>query len=188
MEKKLILASKSPRRKELLSLCNIPFETSNVEIDESFDDNLSLEDAIVDIAYKKAYAVFKDNRDSVVLGSDTIVAINDTILGKPKDEEDARRMLKLLSNKKHKVITGTVFLYDDKVIKNCNVSYVYFNELSDKEIDDYIKSKEPLDKAGAYAIQGLGGCFINKIEGDYYSIMGLTLNFVYKTLHSLQLK
>ncbi len=185
MTKQLILASKSPRRKELLSLCNIPFNTINAEIDEVIDESFSLEDEIVRLSYKKAYEVFKDHKDSIVLGSDTIVTINNKVLGKPIDEEDAKRMLRLLSGNVHKVITGTTFLVDDKVITNCNVSNVYFNKLSEEEIETYINSKEPLDKAGAYGIQGLGGCFINKIEGDFYSIMGLTLNFVYTTLLDL---
>lgn len=187
MEKrKLILASNSPRRKELLSLCNIPFTTIAADINETINTNNSLKDEIITLAYNKAYEVFKDHTEDIVIGSDTIVVINNEVLGKPKTDENAKIMLEKLSGKAHEVITATAIISKEEVYKNVNVSKVYFNDLSEKEIDDYIKSKEPHDKAGAYGIQGLGGCFINKIEGDYYSIMGLTLNYVYTTLKKLQ--
>ncbi|NLC96291.1 MAG: septum formation inhibitor Maf [Erysipelotrichaceae bacterium] len=187
-KKQLILASKSPRRKELLSLCNIPFKTIASNTNEYIDESKPLKEEIVRLAYEKAYSVYVENKDCIVLGSDTIVVINNKVLGKPKDEEDAVKMLRLLSNNVHEVITATVFISSEEIIKNCNVSKVSFNKLSEKDINEYVKSKEPLDKAGSYGIQGIGGCFINNIDGDYYSIMGLTLNFVYSTLNSLKEK
>lgn len=173
--KNLILASNSPRRKELLSHCEIPFEVKSENIDETINSSLTIDQAIAELAYRKAEAVFVKNEDAVVIGCDTIVVYNNEILGKPVDEEDAFRMLKLLSGTTHQVITGCAILSKEKTYKFATVSDVTFKQLSDETINKYIASKEPMDKAGAYGIQGKAGCFIESINGDYYSIMGLPL-------------
>lgn len=183
--KKIILASNSPRRKEILSIYTDNFSTKVSNIDETINPEKNLKDEISNLSYKKAYCIFKDNRDAVVIGADTIVVYNNEILGKPKDEQDAYRMLKILSNNVHEVITATTIIDNKNIYKDISVSKVYFKKLDDKEIFKYIETKEPMDKAGAYGIQGYAGCFINKIEGDFYSIMGMPLNFIYTTLENI---
>ena len=180
---KVILASASPRRKELLESLNIPFEIITADIDETMDPNNSLIDEIEDLSFKKAYAVFKDHRDAIVIGSDTMVVFNDMRLGKPKSKEDAYDMLKALSGNTHEVITAVSIISPFKSETFSNTSRVKFYELSDKEIYDYIETNEPMDKAGAYAIQGLGSKFIKGIIGDYYAIMGLPIAELYHRLN-----
>ena len=178
----LILASASPRRKELLSSLNIPFSIIAADISEEIDQNSDLEKEIEKLSYLKAEAIFKDHPDDIVIGSDTIVTIDNKVLGKPKDEKEAMDMLKTLSGKKHSVITAVSILSaKQKETFHIN-SDVYFDDLSEEEIQDYIASKEPMDKAGAYAIQGKAGKFIKKIDGDYYAIIGLPINELYRRL------
>lgn len=173
---KIILASKSPRRKQIMEMLNIPFEIIVADIDEKINHNNDLVKEIENISFLKALKVFNDHKDAIVIGADTIVIVNNEVLGKPKDEEDAKRMLKLLENNKHHVITGVTILSNNQSETFSNISEVYFNSIDDKEIEEYIKTGEPMDKAGAYAIQGLGAKFIKKIDGDFYSIMGLPLS------------
>ena len=182
MKRKLILASASPRRKELLKLCNIPFDVKVADIEEVLDQTLPLGMAIEEIASQKANAVFEYNKEALVLGADTIVAIDNEVLGKPKDKDDARRMIKLLSGKTHKVITGVCFKSLDEEHVFHTVSDVSFKEMNDKEIESYISTDEPYDKAGAYALQGVASIYINSIKGDYYTIVGLPINSVYEYL------
>ncbi len=181
---KLILASGSPRRKELLSLLNIPFEVVVSNFDERIDQDKKLEDEIKRLSFGKAKSVFEKNEDAVVIGADTIVTIDNKVLGKPKDQDDAKRMLTLLSNNVHTVITGVTIMSKDKTETFASSSKVYFDQLTDNEIKEYILTKEPMDKAGAYAIQGIGSKFIKKIEGDYYSIVGLPINQIYQKLRA----
>lgn len=181
---KLILASGSPRRKELLALLNIPFEVVVSNFDERIDQDKKLEDEIKRLSFGKAKSVFEINEDAVVIGADTIVTIDNKVLGKPKDQEDAKRMLTLLSNNVHTVITGVTIMSKDKTETFASSSKVYFDQLTDNEIKEYILTKEPMDKAGAYAIQGIGSKFIKKIEGDYYSIVGLPINQIYQKLRA----
>ncbi len=181
---KLILASGSPRRKELLALLNIPFEVIVSNFDERIDQDKKLEDEIKRLSFGKAKSVFEKNEDAVVIGADTIVTIDNKVLGKPKDQEDAKRMLTLLSNNVHTVITGVTIMSKDKTETFASSSKVYFDQLTDDEIKEYILTKEPMDKAGAYAIQGIGSKFIKKIEGDYYSIVGLPINQIYQKLRA----
>lgn len=182
--KPLILASKSPRRKELLELVGINFDIDVCETDEIINENISLDEAIIDLAYQKAVPILAKNPDSIVLGADTIVVLDNKILVKPEDEADARQMLKSLSGKTHQVITGVVLLSTEKVVRFANITDVVMFEISDEEIDNYIKSKEPFDKAGAYAIQGEGAKFIKAIQGDYYTVVGLPIAEVYRHLKS----
>lgn len=179
---RLVLASKSPRRKELLDLLQIPFEIIVSEIDETINLKGDLKKEIENLAYRKAQKVFETNQDAIVVGSDTIVVIDNEVLGKPKDKKDAFRMLKMLSGNTHEVITGVCLLSRDKKDTFSSTTKVKFNDLSDEEIEEYLNTKEPYDKAGAYAIQGLGAKYINSIEGDYYTVMGLPIAEVYKRL------
>ena len=183
----IILASKSPRRKELLSLITKDFEVCESHFDESIitvDDNYKLPELL---AYNKAKEVAnKYNYDDVIIGSDTIVLINNEVLGKPKSNEDAYRMLKLLSNKTHEVITGLSIIYKDKIINKTVIAKVHFKDLDEDEINEYIASGEPFDKAGAYAIQGLASKFIIGINGDYFTIVGLPVNVLYESLKELK--
>ena len=183
----IILASKSPRRKELLSLITKDFTICESHFDESsitVEDNYKLPETL---AFNKAKEVLtKYTKNDVIIGSDTIVLLNNEVMGKPKSTEDARRMLKLLSNNTHEVITGLSILYNDKIINKTVITKVTFKKLSDKEIDDYIASKEPFDKAGAYAIQGLASKFIKSINGDYFTIVGLPVNALYESLQELK--
>ena len=176
---RVILASSSPRRKELLSLLNIKYEAIPADIEEYVDPNNDLVKEIEKLSYQKAFHVFKDNKDALVIGSDTIVKINNEVLGKPKSYEQAKKMLQTLSNNTHEVVTGVTILKGDKVETFSSIANVTFYPLTDEEIDEYIKTNEPMDKAGAYAIQGIGAKFIKSIDGDYYTIMGLPIGELY---------
>ena len=183
---KVILASQSPRRKELLSLIGIEFDAIPADIDEQIDLNNDLVKEIEKLSYQKAFHVFKDHKDALVIGSDTIVKINNQVLGKPKSYEQAKDMLEMLSGKTHEVVTAVTILVDNKVETFSSIAKVTFYQLTPQEIDEYIKTNEPMDKAGAYAIQGLGAKFIKAIEGDYYTIMGLPIGELYQRLKKFQ--
>lgn len=173
---RIILASKSPRRKQIMEMLDIPFEIIVADIDEKINPDNELAKEIQNVSFLKALKVFKENKDAVVIGADTIVVINNKVLGKPKNEEEAKEMLKLLQGNMHHVITGVTILSEKQSETFANISEVYFEPISDEEIDTYIKTKEPMDKAGAYAIQGIGAKFVKSINGDFYSIMGLPLS------------
>ena len=179
---RIILASQSPRRKQLLSMLDIPFDVVVANIDEKIDYENDLTKEIEKLSYQKAYAVFKDNKDALVIGADTIVKIGNQVLGKPKSYEQAKQMLETLSDNTHEVVTGVTILVGDNVETFSMIANVTFYPISEKEIDDYIKTNEPMDKAGAYAIQGLGAKFIKSIEGDFYTIMGLPVAELYHRL------
>ncbi|MCH4266506.1 MAG: Maf family protein [Solobacterium sp.] len=185
--KSLILASKSPRRRQLLEKCGLPFEVSPADIDETINENGYLPDQIRMLAERKAAAVLKDHPNEVVIGSDTIVTIDQKVLGKPKDAEDAKRMLRQLSGHTHEVITGICILSSMREYSNVSVSEVTFADLDDQEIEKYVETGEPMDKAGAYAVQGIASRYITRIHGDYYSIMGLPVSMVYEELKNLNL-
>ena len=167
----IILASQSPRRKELLSLFHIPFTVRVADIDESMPGTDPCAE-VADISRRKAAAI-KHEPDDVVIAADTIVVCDGAVLGKPKDEADALRMLRMLSGRRHQVMTGMTVLYGDVAHTCTEVSDVYFRELTDSEINRYIRTKEPMDKAGSYGIQGGGALFVEKIHGDYFNVMGL---------------
>ena len=174
----IILASKSPRRREILENTKVRFSIEESQIDEVIKLNELPKETVMRLAYEKALDVANRNRNSLVIGADTIVVINDTILGKPKDDIEAFSMLKLLSGKTHYVITGfaLINLSLDKKIVDCQVSQVTFKELSEQCIKDYLPAKESLDKAGAYGIQGYGGLLVENIQGDYFNIVGLPIS------------
>ena len=180
--KPLILASQSPRRKELLEKCGMPFVVEAADIDETLNPGLTLEEGVKDLSFRKAKAVLELHPDAVVIGSDTIVVKDGRVLGKPKDRKEARAMLELLSGASHQVITGLCILSGKREYRNASVSEVTFAKLSEEEITAYLESGEADDKAGAYGIQGKAGNFITGIHGDYYAIMGLPVSMIYQEL------
>ncbi|MEY8348686.1 septum formation inhibitor Maf [Bacillus cereus] len=173
--KKLILASGSPRRKELLELADVSFEIVVSEIEETIGAYSSPADIVMSLALQKASAVAENHDECVVLGADTIVTYESRILGKPADEKEAKEMLQLLSGKTHEVYTGVALISKEKTVTFYERTEVTFWELTEEEIDAYIASKEPLDKAGSYGIQGKGSIFVQHIQGDYYSVVGLPI-------------
>ena len=175
---KVILASASPRRKEILQNTKLNFDIQKSDIEEVILENESPEDMVVRLAYEKAFDVAKRNTDRLVIGADTIVALDNEVLGKPKDQNEAYQMIKRLSNKTHKVITGIslINLKENKIIKDYVVSFVTFKDLSEDSIKDYINTNESLDKAGAYGIQGYGALLVKNIQGDYFNIVGLPIS------------
>lgn len=184
LSKKLILASKSPRRKQLLSEAGFDFEIRTIDADESYPDTMPIDEVAVYIAKKKAIeAKSMIAEDELLITSDTIVVLGENIYEKPKDYDDAVRMLRILSGQKHQVITGVCLWTHEKERLFSETADVYFSELSNDEIDYYVTKYQPYDKAGAYAIQEwIGHCKIDKIEGTYANIMGLPVNRIYKEL------
>lgn len=169
----LILASASPRRQELLWLIRSDFAVCPAAVDESLPPALSVRKAAQYLARKKAMAVAAEHPDAVVLGSDTVVILGDMILGKPGTPERAVEMLRLLSGKTHEVITGVALAQGNKVSSFQTETKVTFYSLTEAQIRDYAATGEPLDKAGGYGIQGYGALLVEKIEGDYYGVVGL---------------
>ncbi len=168
-----ILASASPRRKEILQSGGFCFEIIPSDADENISDSLTPEQAVTELSKRKAAFVFDKHPERVVFGCDTIVAIDGEILGKPRDDDEAFRMLKMLSGRTHKVSTGVCVMSKDKVISFYDTTEVTFYSLSDETIRSYIATKECADKAGAYGIQGFGSVLVKEIKGDYFSVMGL---------------
>ena len=168
----LILASQSPRRKELLSLLGIPFAVQIADIDETMDDAKSPFHEVARVSRLKAEAIARKTGD-VVIAADTIVVCDGEVLGKPKDEADAFRMLRKLSGKDHQVMTGMCVLWDGGCSVCTEVTDIHFRTLSDREIAAYIATGEPMDKAGSYGIQGRAALFAEKIVGDYHNVVGL---------------
>ncbi|WP_042354915.1 Maf family protein [Bacillus rubiinfantis] len=180
----LILASSSPRRKELLENLHLSFTISSSEVDESFDPMLAPKDVVMELAERKAKAVFAQNQHAFVIGADTIVVANQQILGKPADEAEAISMLQRLSGQQHDVYTGVSIISKEKCTKFYEKTEVWFWELSDALIQFYVDSGEPLDKAGAYGIQQLGSMLVRKINGDYFSVVGLPISRTIRELKS----
>ena len=182
----IILASQSPRRKQLLEWAEITFEIIVAGTDESYPQNLSPKDIAVHIAKEKAMAVQMKCPDKIVIAADTIVVLNDEILGKPADRNDAVKILNKLSGSVHKVITGVVILKNEKEISFADCTEVEFHFLTQEEIEFYVDKYKPYDKAGAYAIQEwIGVVGIKRIKGDFYNVMGLPVSRVIKTLREL---
>ena len=184
---KLILASKSPRRKEILAQAGYEFEIVVSNVDENVEEEKA-EDKVLAIAKKKGldiYSKINQAEDSVILSADTIVVLDNIILGKPKDKEDARNMISLLNGKTHQVYTAVY-------IKGKNIEYQFLEKtdvdivpMNKEEIEEYINTKEPYDKAGSYAIQGIFSKYISAINGDYYNVMGLPICKVNSILKKL---
>ena len=168
----LILASQSPRRRELLGLTGLDFIVRVADIDETMDPGKAPFEEVARVSRAKAEAVARKPGD-VVIAADTIVVCGNEVLGKPHSEADAFRMLKLLSGRSHEVMTGMTVLRDGEAITHTEVTKIHFRSLGDAEIRAYIASGEPMDKAGAYGIQGGAALFADQMEGDYYNVMGL---------------
>ncbi len=182
----IILASKSPRRQELLKLMDLEFRIVLKEVDESYPEYLKPEEIAVYIAEKKAKAFDETVTDEVVLTADTIVCIDDKILGKPETTGQAIEMLQLLSGRMHRVITGVCLFYKQQYHSFYDVSEVYFSKLSDDEIISYVNKYRPLDKAGSYGIQErIGLIGIERINGSYTNVVGLPTEKLYKALSKL---
>lgn len=171
----IVLASVSPRRKELIKYIYPEFISIDPEVDESVPESVEHEEGPEYIAVRKALKVSKTNKQNLVIACDTAVLIDDKVLGKPADEEDARRMLNLLSGRTHLVITGCCICLEGQQMSFSQKTNVSFYSLTDDEIDEYIQTREPFDKAGAYGIQGAGAVHIKGIEGDYYNVMGFPI-------------
>ena len=168
----IILASQSPRRRELMGFLPYPYIVRVSQADERMDDRCLPQDEVARISRNKAYGVER-NADDIVIGADTIVVCNGEILGKPRDAADAYRMLRLLSGRDHQVMTGMTLLRGSASRTVTEVTDIHFRELSDREIARYVASGEPMDKAGSYGIQGGAALFCERMVGDYYNVMGL---------------
>ena len=179
---RLVLASASPRRQQILRAAGIPFIARPADVIEALLPDESPEAFVKRLAEAKARAVWRDGE--LVLGADTVVVIDKTILGKPADEDEARRMLRLLSGRTHRVLTG-IALFDGTVVRaDVEETMVHFRDLDDLEIADYAATGEPLDKAGAYGIQGAASKFVPCIEGCYFNVVGLPISRVYSCIRS----
>ena len=174
--KRFILASASPRRKEILENAGFDFEIIVSDVDENITEDLSPSETVEELAKRKARAVWEENKDAVVFGCDTVVAVDDKILGKPRDDGEAFAMIKMLSGKAHTVSTGVCICSEDKISVFSNTTNVEFYPLSDETIRSYVATGESRDKAGAYGIQGYGSVLIKEIKGDYFSVMGLPVS------------
>lgn len=184
---RIVLASASPRRKELLQMLLCNFETAPAEVDESLQEGAPLPAEIIRLALQKAKTVAAVHAEpnTVVIGSDTMVVLDGVAFGKPQNKEDAVQMLKQLSGKTHTVLTAVAIVSTDGWEETAlHTTKVTFYELSEQEIVRYVESGEPLDKAGAYGIQGQGALLVRSIEGDYYSVMGLPVAQVYRLLRA----
>ena len=179
---KYILASKSPRRKELLGEIVESFEIITKEVDEGLPEDIHPKDGVEILAVKKGSAVAEENPDALVISSDTLVEIGGVALGKPIDEEDAKAMLRTLSGKAHNVHTGVAVHYKGRVYSGVDSTAVFFKEMSEEEIAEYVRSGDPMDKAGSYGIQSGGGKFVTKIEGNYDTVVGLSVSLTKKLI------
>lgn len=184
---KIILASQSPRRKQLLEWAEVSFEVMVSDIDESFDPNMSFEDAAVFIAHNKAKAIAeKVGTSTPILAADTIVVCNKQFLGKPVNEEEAVAFLTMLQGNTHQVITGVAILYESHKIEFADTTEVTFHPLTESAIRHYVEKYKPYDKAGAYAIQEwIGVVGIASVKGDFYNVMGLPVSRVVQCLKAL---
>lgn len=178
---KLILASQSPRRKEILRSVGLNFEVMPVDADETLPEGIEAADAVTLLARRKAKALLAAHpelSDSVILAADTLVECFGEILGKPADKEDARRMLTMLCGCGSAVHTGVCIAYKGRFATSLETAYVTFDEMSPEEIEDYISTDEPYDKAGGYAVQGRAALYIAGVTGDWYSVVGLPIHAV----------
>lgn len=182
--KEIILASQSPRRKELLEEVGLRFRVEPAQIEEHLDESLPITQAIEQLAKEKAMPIARRHPQCIVIGADTLVAVDGLVLGKPADEADAARMLRMLSGRRHQVIGGIALLCgNEEVLFHC-VSEVRFFPLREEEIAAYIRSGEPMDKAGAYGIQGGAGAFVEGLDGSFENVMGFPVDDVERMLRA----
>ncbi len=182
----LLLASSSPRRSELMKLAGYEFEVVPANVSETFLHGTPPMQIVEQLSPRKAQAVAKQHPEDIVLAADTVVVLKGRILGKPKDAEMAKAMLKLLSGNVHQVYTGYTVISGKKLLCGHECTSVEFYSLSEEEIDAYVATEEPMDKAGAYGIQGKGGLFVKRINGDFYNIVGLPIAKIRRILNGLQ--
>jgi septum formation protein len=184
MQKRLVLASGSPRRKELLAGIGLSFDVVVADVDETIAPGMNPVEAVQDLAYRKAKAVANTLSDGLVLGADTIVVHQGEILGKPSDEEVAKAMLASLSGDTHTVYTGIALIdvNGGRELRDVRATQVEMKQLSPEEIAAYVATGEPMDKAGAYGIQGLAAPFVTELRGDYYAVVGLPIALVVQRL------
>lgn len=175
MEKEIILASASPRRRELLGMFDVPFRVIPAVGEEKSVPGLSPGETVEALAKAKAAEVAAQHSGALVIGSDTVVERDGELLGKPKSEEEAFRMLQSLSGRNHRVWSGVCVMDAERCLTAHEMTAVHFRPLSDEEIYAYIRSGEPMDKAGAYGCQGRAALFIDRLEGDFFNVMGLPL-------------
>ena len=180
----LILASASPRRQELLKLFGVPFTVRVADIDETMNKDASAFDEVARVSRLKAMAVTRE-ADDIVVAADTIVVCAGKVLGKPRDCADAAAMLRLLSGRDHQVMTGCSVLRGDRCETFTEVTDIHFRPLSKKEIENYVATGEPMDKAGSYGIQGGAALFCQRMVGDYYNVMGLPVCRLWETLQAM---
>jgi len=180
----LILGSQSPRRKELLGLFHIPFVIRVADIDEAMDPSLPPQEEVARVSRAKAAAIPREKED-VVIAADTIVVLEGQVLGKPRDEADAVRMLTALSGRDHQVMTGVTVLRGETALTHTEITDIHFRPLSQKEIAAYVATGEPMDKAGSYGIQGGAALFAEKMHGDYYNVMGLPVCRLWQMLRQI---
>lgn len=171
--KKIVLKSTSPRRKELLEKLGYDFIVKSFDVDETMNPNLSAIDNVLNVSLRKVLAKREEYKEYIQIGCDTIVVLDGKVYGKPKDEDDAKRMLQTFSGKTHQVISGLSVIDNDIIYNTAVISYVTFKKLTETEIDNYIKTKECFGKAGAYAIQGLGKNLVESYSGSLNNIIGL---------------
>jgi septum formation protein len=188
--KKIILASASPRREELLKVLGLKFEVDPSDFDEHMHCQLEAHEFACAISAEKAERVAKRHPDALIIAADTLIVLHNTLLGKPRDDAEARVMLEMLSGEAHLVITGFTIMdtSDGRTVSRSVETKVYMKKLTSNEIDAYIKSKEPQDKAGAYAIQGLGSVIVERIEGDFFNVIGLPLSALAEALKDFGLR
>lgn len=179
---KIILASASPRRKELMELAGYDFEVICADIVEVVPEEAMPQEVVMSLALQKAQAVAAEHKEAVVIGSDTVVALDVKILGKPHSEQEACEMLRSLSGRTHKVFTGVAIVCGGKVKNFFDETDVEFYSLGDDEIKKYVATGEPTDKAGAYGIQGKGSVLVKRINGDFFSVMGLPIAKLYREM------
>ena len=178
----IILASGSPRRREILTMAGIPFTVVTSDIEEQVPPGLSVEETVMSLARQKAEAVFKDHPGCCVIGADTVVYLDGEILGKPHTPENAAAFLSRMQGRQHSVYTGLVVLTDKGADVRFDRTEVTFAPMTREEIEWYVSTGEPLDKAGAYGVQGPAGLFVQKIEGVYFNVVGLPLPLLYVML------
>lgn len=184
----VILASASPRRIELIKKITDDFTVIPSSADESIDNKVPADEIPLILSRRKASSIANDYHNAAVIGCDTVVIANNEVLGKPKDKEDARRMITALSGISHKVITGVTVIKDKNLRSFSETTVVKFRTLTTDEIEEYISTDEPYDKAGAYAVQGIAGKFVEELVGDYYNVVGFPVSRIREALKAIGVK